>query len=114
MALAILAVAVVVIVVVAVVALLLVTRGSDLEITDYAYTDTGAFGMVVFTVEVTNHGGSTDSGTIHCEVTFGNGDIYSGTRDFTLAAGQVETFVITVTMGIDHLLDTSATYDVFL
>ena len=114
MLLVIVAVVVAVILIVAVIAVLLLAGGSNLEITDSSYTDTSAFGIVVFTVEVTNHGDSTDSGTIHCKVTFSNGDVYTGSRDITLAAGQSETFVITVTTGLTHILDSSGEYEVSL
>lgn len=108
-------VVVAVILIAAVIAVMLLAGGSsNLEITDSSYTDTSAFGIVLFTVEVTNHGDSTDSGTIHCKVTFGNGDVYTGSRDITLAAGQSETFVITVTTGLTHILDSSGEYEVSL
>ncbi|MCJ7739386.1 MAG: hypothetical protein MUQ10_19080, partial [Anaerolineae bacterium] len=79
-----------------------------LEITDYTYTPTSSLGVVVFTVQVTNTGGATDSATIHCTVTFGDGDTYSNTQSISLNAGQSNTYAVTV-MIIGHYFDMSGT-----
>lgn len=114
--LAIVAVVVVAMVVVGAIAVLLMVswaNSSHLEITNYTYTPTSSLGIVVFTVQVSNTGETTGSATIHCTVTFGNGDTYSNTESISLDAGQSNTYTVTV-LTVTHYFDTSGTCSCYL
>lgn len=107
------AIVVAVLVVVAIVAVVLLTAHhstAQLKISDSSYTPTAAFGAAVFTVTVENTGSTSASGTIHCKITFSNGDSYSASQDITLDGGASSTYYVTVTTSLTHLLDSSADY----
>lgn len=113
----IIAIIVAAIVIVAVIAAILLTSGSSntgLVITDQTHTETAYLSVVVFSVTVSNPGAHTDSATLKCTVTYGNGDSYSGSQDITLDAGQSSTYQVMVTTSFTHMLDTSGAYAVHL
>jgi len=99
------AVVVAVVLVVAVIAaIILMSPGSSssLAITNFDHVD--VLGVVTFFVDVTNNGLSTQSGTIVCTVTWGDGYTYSNSQDITLNAGQTSTFTLVVTPGLTHMM----------
>ena len=102
---------VVVILLIAVVAVLVLAfsgSGSHLKITEW--TPMNAVALVIFAVEVSNTGEESGSATIHCTVTFSNGDSYSGTQAINLGPGESSTYTVTVTIPFSHMLDTSGEY----
>ena len=77
--------------------------------TNWEYA-TGA-GVVVFFADVENTGETLGSATIQCEITYGNGDTYTGERNITLVPGQSDRVVISVMTSLSHLEDSSGTFD---
>ncbi len=94
----------------AVAAFFLMGNGSHLEITNETHTPTSALGFVVFAVTVANTGSASGSATIHCTVSYSNGDSYTGTQKITLDAGQSETYTMSVMTSMLHMGDMSGTY----
>ena len=102
---------VVVILLIAVVAILIVAfsgSGPHLKIT--RWTPTNAAMFVIFAVEVSNTGEESGSATIHCTVSFSNGDSYSGTQAINLGPGESSGYAVTVIVPFSHILDTSGEY----
>ena len=102
---------VVVILLIAVVAILIMAfsgSGPHLKIT--RLTPTNAAMFVIFAVEVSNTGEESGSATIHCTVSFGNGDSYSGTQAINLGPGESSGYAVTVIVPFSHILDTSGEY----
>jgi uncharacterized membrane protein YvbJ len=104
-------VAVALVVVAAAVAMLALTgNGSHLTITHFTNSATSSLSFVMFVVTVSNTGSHAGSATIHCTVTYGNGDSYSASQRITLDAGQSNTYTVTVVTSLAHIGDTSATF----
>ena len=102
---------VVVIVLIAIIAALIMTfagSGPHLKIT--SWTPTNAAMFVLFSVQVSNTGHESGSATVHCTVTFGNGDSYSGTQAISLGPGESTACAVTVIIPYSHMLDTTGEY----
>lgn len=104
------AVVVVIVLIAVIVALVVAFAGSGPHLKISNWTSTNASVLVIFTVEVANTGHESGSATIHCTVTFGNGDTYRSTQEISLGAGESGTYAITVIVPFSHILDTSGQY----
>ena len=97
-------VAVVAIVIVAVLALVLMRGGAGMtiQITDWDSDETDLSTIlsnkVTFSVDLTNTGTTSSTGTVTCKLTFPTGSPAQATKSVTLAAGASETVTIEVTL----------------
>ncbi len=101
-------VAVAAIVMIAVFIALLLSSGPDLEIANW--TPTNAMLSVIFTVSVANRGDHSNSATILCTVTFGNGDSYNSSKAITLGPSESSSYVVAVTIPSSHWTDVTGEY----
>ncbi len=116
MMLIIVAIVIAAVVIVAVIAAILLMSNespSNLEITNWDHL--GVLSATTFTVQVTNHASTPQTGTIVCTSTFSDGSSYSNTQEITLNGGESGTYYVVVmpTLG-SHLLDSPTDWSVHL
>lgn len=84
---------------------------ADLTMTNWEHTSTSSAGGVIFLVDVMNRGGSVGTATIHCAVTYENGETFSDNQYIALAPGASDRFIVTVVISLSHTLDSSGVFD---